>query len=100
MNTNYVRKDGFSNPDTERFFQQHWGEEQMWAVCNALKHCGICDYGFEVVDSPQQGLWFLCWNQDSAYHQETVHFAFTCQHHFRGDGLSVGPCPWDEQEPL
>ena len=100
MNSNYVRNDGFSNPETERFFKQHWGPEQMWAVCNALKHCGVCGFGFEIVDSPQERLWHLCWNEDSPYHMETVHCAFTCPHHYRVADVTPIPCPWDEPEPL
>ncbi len=101
MDTNYVRKDGFSNPDTERFFKQHWTPEQMFAVCDALKHCGVCDYAFEIVDTPQEHLWYLCWNEDAPYHLETVHFAFTCPHH-RHEAGTLDPIspPWDEQELL
>ena len=35
MDSNYIKKDGFSNPDTERFFQKHWNEDLMDATCSA-----------------------------------------------------------------
>jgi hypothetical protein len=51
MDTNYIKKDGFSNPDTEGFFKKHWNEDLMEATCRARKHCGVCFCAFIFVDS-------------------------------------------------
>ena len=65
MDANYIRKDGFSNPETERFFAQHWDAERMQGQCEALEHCGICVHSYYLIDSPQDRLWMLCLNERS-----------------------------------
>ena len=76
MDTNYIRKDGFSNPTTERLFRANWEEGRMHAFCSAGKHCGLCIHAHLLIESPIDGLWFFCLNEDSQYFLETVHFAF------------------------
>jgi hypothetical protein len=65
MDTNYIKKDGFSNPDTERFFKKHWNGDLMEATCRARKHCGVCFCAFIFVDSVEDNLWLLCTHEDS-----------------------------------
>jgi hypothetical protein len=74
MDSNYIKKDGFSNPDTERFFNKHWKEDLMEATCRARKHCGVCFCGFIFVDSAEDNLWLLCTHDESPYYLETRRF--------------------------
>ena len=99
MDTNYIRKDGFSNPDTERFFQKHWNEDLMDATCSARKHCGVCFCGVIFVDSVEDNLWLLCIHEDSPYHLETLHFAFSCPYQQPCEESDVVPCPWNPASP-
>jgi hypothetical protein len=74
MDSNYIKKDGFSNPDTEGFFKKHWNEDLMEATCRARKHCGVCFCAFIFVDSVEDNLWMLCIHEESPYYLETGRF--------------------------
>ena len=67
MDTNYIRKDGFSNPATERLFRANWEEGRMHAFCSAGKHCGLCIHSHLLIDVG----WHFCLNEDSKYFLET-----------------------------
>jgi hypothetical protein len=99
MDTNYIKKDGFSNPDTERFFKKHWNEDLMAATCRARKHCGVCFCGFIFVDSVEDNLWLLCTHDESPYYLETLHFAFSCPYQDPCEEVQSIPCPSDPPSP-
>ena len=90
MNTNYIKQDGFSNPDTERLF---W-KEQRHRCCRDGKQCGVCAHSHLLIESPIENLWFFCLNEDSEYFLETVHFAFGCDHQEPSAIRMDLPCPW------
>ena len=77
MDTNFIKKDGFSNPDTERVFKS-WRTDQGEAVVEATKDCGACLRSLCLVDAPAEYEWLLCLKPNSPYQLETVHWAFTC----------------------
>ena len=99
MDRNYIRKDGFSNPDTERFFKENWNEERMMALCQGNKHCGRCIHAHLLIESPEENLWWFCLNEASEYFLETVHFAFGCIHQEPCSGAEAVPCPWRPESP-
>lgn len=94
MDTNFIRKDGFSNPDTERLFREKWDEERMDAVCAINRHCGMCLACEFLVESPEENLWLLCRDEDSPYFLETLHFPFSCEHHDRSAKSFDIARPW------
>jgi hypothetical protein len=53
MDTNYIKKDGFSNPDTERLFES-WSDARVAATVKSLKDCGACVFANFLVDSPNE----------------------------------------------
>lgn len=77
MNTNLIKKDGFSNPDTKRLFEEHWNDELSDEQCKKL--CGLCNHGF-FLDPPDLD-WVLCLNRDGPHAFETVSSLFTCPAH-------------------
>ena len=79
MDTNYIKKDGFSNPATEGFFKVNWDEYRKHAFCLQGRHCGLCVHAHLLIESPIENLWYFCLNEDSKYFLETVHFAFGCE---------------------
>jgi hypothetical protein len=44
MNTNQVKKDGFSNPDTERLYEE-WCKKELFAEVEEEGCCGMCAWG-------------------------------------------------------
>ena len=89
MDTNYIRESGFSNPDTGQFFHEQRQVAGSKRACGALKHCGICDFGFVIPDSPLESV--LCLHEDSRYLHETLLPSFTCPLHQRS--VAPGPFP-------
>ena len=77
MDTNYIKKDGFSNPDTERVFKSR-PRDQGEAVVEATKDCGACLWAYYLMDAPAEDEWVLCLKPNSPYQLETVHWDFTC----------------------
>jgi hypothetical protein len=79
MNTNCIRKDGFSNPATERLYKS-WSRHQVFASLEALQDCGSCLSGLTIFDSAEDDCWLLCGDQASPCFLETVHWTFRCPH--------------------
>lgn len=77
MNTNFLRKDGFSNPETKRLFEEHWNDDVTDEQCKRM--CGLCNHGF-FLDPPDLD-WVLCLNRDGPHAFETVSCMFTCPAH-------------------
>ena len=77
VDTNYIKKNGFSNPDTERVYKS-WRPTQREAVVEGTKDCGACLWALDLVDAPGEYEWLLCLKPNSPYRWETVHWAFTC----------------------
>src|SRR6266545_7612958 len=78
MNTNKIKTDGFSNPETERFFAEQWDDERLLKQGEEEKHCGFCNHCFFL---KSEELWILCLNADSPYCYETLDACFTCPGH-------------------
>ena len=72
MNANRIRYDGFSNPDTEAFYQT-WTLEQQES--NEGRECGLCACCFFPGSDWQ---WILCLNIDGPCCYETVSVFFSC----------------------
>jgi hypothetical protein len=79
VNTNRIKRDGFSNPDTERFYQEPWTEEGPDQEGEEGKICGLCSQGTFLL--PSEYPWVLCLNPDSPYCYETVDPIFYCPRH-------------------
>ena len=84
MNANRIKRDGFSNPETEGAYQS-WPEEKEEKDAEQKKHCGFCSHCFFL---PADIMWILCLNADSPYCYETVSVFFTC----------TGHEPWPEED--
>jgi hypothetical protein len=76
MDTNYIKSDGFSNPDTQRYFVENWPDERFCKESDERKCCGFCLYGhfLEFTDY----FWVICLNPDSPYCYETLDGSFSC----------------------
>ncbi|MHC1769138.1 MAG: hypothetical protein AB9869_33455 [Verrucomicrobiia bacterium] len=82
MNTNCIKKDGFSNPETKQLFDECWIDDALSDEhCTAL--CGLCTHGF-FLDPPDLD-WVLCLNRDGPHAFETVSSLFTCPAHEPND---------------
>ena len=77
MDSNIIKKDGFSNPATQRLFES-WSEDQVWAGIDANQECGTCLCALFLVDAPGDFVWVLCLNEKSPHFCETVNWAFRC----------------------
>ena len=77
MNRNLIKKDGFSNLDTQRFYES-WTEEWQERNAEQEKHCGFCLHCHFLLEDP---MFCLCLNADSPYCYETVEVLFTCPVH-------------------
>ena len=74
MNTNRIKTDGFSNPDSEQLMNQQWPDEPELAVQqNEGGQCGACSFF-----APFNLDWGLCCHPNSRHHLETVFEHFTC----------------------
>ena len=94
MDTNYIKQDGFSNPTTERLFNEKWHSHRGHEFCRGGKHCGLCSHAHVLIESPIEHLWYFCLNDNSEYFLETVHFAFGCTHQEPSPIRLELPCPW------
>src|SRR6188508_2346887 len=93
MDTNQIRKDGFSNPETERE-SKAWKEQgREMALIEANKNCGSCLFNSFIVDSPEAYHWLLCLNEDSPRHLETLRWTYCCDHHQRDFSVTYIPVP-------
>jgi hypothetical protein len=45
VNTNRIKRQAFSNPGTERFYQKTWTEERSEKAVAEGKICGLCCHG-------------------------------------------------------
>ncbi len=75
MNSNQIKTDGFSNPDSQRLMNEQWPDEPELRVQQSedCLQCGGCSfYGKLNFD------WGVCCNQKSRHHLETVFEHFTC----------------------
>jgi hypothetical protein len=79
VNTNRIKRDGFSNPETERFFQEPWTEEGPDQEWEEGKICGLCSQRTLLL--PAEYPWVLCLNPDSPYCYETLEPTFSCPRH-------------------
>jgi len=77
VNANYIVKDGFSDPDTERFFTSWEAERAMKAIVNN-QNCGACQRCLFFADGTVQPKWLLCLHHHSPYYLETLSWAFGC----------------------
>ena len=74
MNCNRIKSEGFSNPETERFFKAHWTYERQMREMETQKTCGFCLCAIPIADPCS----VLCLNADSPYCYETVSAFFSC----------------------
>lgn len=81
MDTNQIIKDGFSNPDTGRFFER-LDKDRVAKAVEAMKDCGACVHRVFLVDSPGEYEWLLCMHEDSPHFLETLKWSFVgcCKH--------------------
>jgi hypothetical protein len=86
VNTNRIKWDAFSNPDTEHFYKEIWTEERAEKAADEDKICGLCSHGTFLL--PSEYPWVLCLNPDSPYCYETLDPFFSCPRHK----------PWPEEE--
>src|SRR4051794_8736669 len=86
MDTNYIRKDGFSNPETERLYKT-WDRERGMASLESRQNCGACLDRYSLIDSPGQYCWFLCLGENSPHFLETLHWSFGCPQHQLDDSI-------------
>jgi hypothetical protein len=87
MNTNSLVADSFSNPATERMFE-NWASDRVEQIVAALKDCGACTQCHFIFHSPAEFQWVLCLNEESPHHLETVNWAFTCPFQVRDESVS------------
>lgn len=74
MNTNAIRTDGWSNPETEATYKNDWPESpELKLQHQEGDQCGGCSF-FAAFSAD----WGLCCNADSRNHLETVFEHFTC----------------------
>jgi hypothetical protein len=78
MDIKPIGKDGFSNPKTQRLFDQHWDQELILAGYESRKNCAWCGYGLFLSDNPGEFEWVLCLSQMSPFCMETVNAGFGC----------------------
>ena len=74
MNSNHIKRDGFSNPVTAALFRRHWTEKRREREIREESSCWFCCFGCFVSESG----WMLCLNPDSPHCDETVCLAFSC----------------------
>jgi hypothetical protein len=79
VNTNRIRREGFSNPETERFYQEVSSEERSEQEWEEAKICGLCSHGRCLL--PFEYPWVLCLNPDSRHCYETLDPIFSCSRH-------------------
>ena len=74
MNINRIRIDGFSNPETERYFRS-WSPAVVEEHSEQDKQCAYCEHGFFLARNLAL---LLCLNPDSPHCYETLEIWFTC----------------------
>ena len=77
MNCNHIVKDGFSNPETERFFTS-WDTERAMKTIADNQNCGACQRCLFLAGGTGGLKWLLCLHQDSLYYLQTLSWAFGC----------------------
>jgi hypothetical protein len=87
MNSNQIKRNGFSNPKTERHFKKNWTEGKNAVQVSEGNCCGLCQHCC-FVGHPNPVDWILCLNPKSEYCHETLDPNFTC--------LQQEPMPEDE----
>jgi len=73
MNKNHFKTTGFSNTNTQQWFES-WSEELCLKLMDEEKLCGFCCHSRFVSD----GEWVVCLNADSPYCYETLCSSFIC----------------------
>ena len=76
MNTNRIKRDGFSNPATQRYFVENWSDDRYCEDIEERKCCGFCRNAHFVECEGYP--WVICLNPDSAYCYETLDGSFSC----------------------
>lgn len=77
MNTNTIKTDGWSNPESERLYLDRWqSEPDMIDYVENCIQCGGCSFYAEFNCD-----WGLCCNPKSRHHLETVLEHFSCLSH-------------------
>lgn len=78
MNSNRIVTDRFSNPESQKMYQEHWSEEPetYTGLYQEGYQCGGCAFF-----APFNPDWGLCCHPDSRHHLETVFEHFTCPAH-------------------
>ena len=94
MDTNQIKKDGFSNPDTEQLFDQQWDHERMLSEYRARKDCGWCRDRVFIVDAPEEYKWVLCLSDRAPHWLETVAACFSCPYQ-QPMAVEDGSAPWE-----
>jgi hypothetical protein len=79
MNTNRIKTDGFSNPETERYFREGWTQERSEKELQEEKVCALCRRAFPTPGTADP--WVICLNPDSRYCYETLDPLFSCARH-------------------
>ena len=74
MNSNFIKTDEFSNPESERLYRERWPDEPgMKARYEVGDQCGGCSFYAKL-----NADWGLCCYAASRHHLETVFEHFSC----------------------